>query len=140
MKKVMFCIFLILFLAGCIKPIIPTKLSIDIESSYDVGFDKVIMVLQDIGYVINQADKGSGLITTEYRDRGSVFAVFAVYYLRDRLNIFIKKNGDSQFLSIYITLLNEMRTSGEYGPGPWFQTSSNEKELNNIIQKIKEKF
>lgn len=142
MRKIVPILFLALFLSGCFEPILPTKISLDVVSDYDVVFNKVVMTLQDLGFVLSMADKGSGLINSDYRDRGQIYAVLALCYYRDKINVFVKKNEGSNLVNIFITLINEAKVySGQkYGEPQWSMTETNAKELNDISQKIKEKF
>ncbi len=64
---------LIIFVAGCAAPKAPTLTPLQIQSlqtreyeaNKDIVFPSVLSVFQDLGYIVQSADKDTGLITAE---------------------------------------------------------------------------
>ena len=87
------------------------------ESGYDVVFASVISVLQDLGYVVNSADRGTGFIAAESPARGGskfvLFEGFVATTSQTAATAFIEKIGDEA--RVRLNFVERSSSSTEYG-------------------------
>jgi hypothetical protein len=139
-------IFLILIGFGCSTTVPTTKTSLEIQSiqskefetTKNIAFASVISVFQDLGYVVNSAEAGTGFITAK-SPTSKGFVPFVGNVMRDtKATAFIEelKPGITR---VRLNFVESKETSSGYGAKSLRDTPiENPKVYENAFQKIRE--
>lgn len=147
MKRLLICIFAVIFLSGCAT--MPTIYSIKNSDFFNADYDEIwtatMQVLAELNYPLRTTDKSSGVITTDYVSISSnEIRTYAQFYRplldmsgRYNLNIIISKSGETNTIKINSNL--EAWEQVGYGSGYWEGRPSNGFIESRIFNKIREK-
>jgi hypothetical protein len=111
-----------LLLAGCATKAAPQKTSLEIqaiqtkefETNYKSGFRSVVSVLQDLGYIIKEADMDTGLVSAQ-SSKTAGFKPFVGTASSWRDATAFVEEMPSGLISVRLNFVDEEETSSGYG-------------------------